>query len=77
MRRMTAVVLGTAMLAGVAALVALNAKAQEPIATDVSVNANRNMTSIQMANGIAYQCVRDHLPVPQDDPQQHTLERGC
>ena len=31
MRRITAVVLGTAVLAGVAALVAMNAKAQEPI----------------------------------------------
>ena len=60
MRRITAAVLGTAILVGGAALVALNAKAQEPIGTDVNINGNRNLTSIQMAHGIAYQCVRDY-----------------
>ncbi|MDE0224006.1 MAG: hypothetical protein OXP28_02590 [Gammaproteobacteria bacterium] len=49
------------LLAGTAALAFFDASAQEEaLGTDVGINANRNMTSIQMANGVAYQCIRDH-----------------
>ena len=49
------------LLAGIAALAFFDASAQEEaLGTDVDINANRNMTSIQMGHGIAYQCIRDH-----------------